>query len=572
MTLTALPLNDDRPLIATSARGWWLRAIPLAVVYAAAGAVLILTEYGPFALLLSFLTLALLIFTGIAIFGRPGIAAALSLVLIAALIALSQFKHGILELTLTFLDFLIIDSGTVSFMAGIFPSLRGQLALAALLSVPVLWLIWRLDPFRIRRSTALAGASSSLAVIVALSVAVPEQPWEPFQGINHISNLARSGVASVSQLTSDGWLEAAAKSPGETPMPVASTGCAASAPRPHIIMLLDESSFDIRAAPGIKVPAGYGDLFRSIDGRQRTFVAEATGGPTWYTEFNVLSGLSVRSFGKMKFYVTRIAAGRIARGLPRALRHCGYQTFSLYPTYGNFLDAREYQRSTGIDRLIDMAEMGVTEDMQPDNFYFDQAHSLIARQRLKEGPLFSFVYLTANHFPWTSVYRPDLTPDWQAPGNTPEIDEYIRRQMMTAQAYQEFVARLKSDFPDDSFLIVRFGDHQPAISHKLIEPGLAPRELADRLLNYDPRYYGTYYAIDAINFEPVKSPAVMDTVDAAYLPLVIQEAAGIPLDPSFEEQKKIMLRCKGLFYACKDGAEARRFNRLLIDAGMIKNL
>jgi hypothetical protein len=33
----------------------------------------------------------------------------------------------------------------------------------------------------------------------------------------------------------------------------------------------------------------------------------------------------------------------------------------------------------------------------------------------------------------------------------------------------------------------------------------------------------------------------MDTVDGAYLPLVIQEAAGIPLDPSFAEQ--IMLRC-----------------------------
>jgi hypothetical protein len=53
---------------------------------------------------------------------------------------------------------------------------------------------------------------------------------------------------------------------------------------------------------------------------------------------------------------------------------------------------------------------------------------------------------------------------------------------------------------------------------------------------------------------------------------VIQEAAGIPLDPSFEEQKKIMLRCNGVFYACNDGAEARRFNRLLIDAGMIKGL
>jgi hypothetical protein len=33
-----------------------------------------------------------------------------------------------------------------------------------------------------------------------------------------------------------------------------------------------------------------------------------------------------------------------------------------------------------------------------------------------------------------------------------------------------------------------------------------------------------------------------------------------------------MLRCNGVFYGCRDGAEARRFNRLLMDAGLIKGL
>ena len=64
----------------------------------------------------------------------------------------------------------------------------------------------------------------------------------------------------------------------------------------------------------------------------------------------------------------------------------------------------------------------------------------------------------------------------------------------------------------------------------------------------------------------------MDTIDAPYLPLVVQEAAGIPLDPSFAEQKEIMLRCQGIFYGCRGGAEARRFNRLLLDAGWIHRL
>ena len=170
--------------------------------------------------------------------------------------------------------------------------------------------------------------------------------------------------------------------------------------------------------PASRCRQGYADFFKSIDGKQRTMVAEATGGPTWYTEFNVLTGMSARSFGDLKFYVTRIAAGRVTRGLPQALQRCGYKTVSLYPTYGDFLGARAFQKGVGVEQFIDMADMGVDEDMQPDKFYFDQALKAFADQQPSQSPVFMFVYLTANHFPWTSVYRPDLTPDWTPPGNT----------------------------------------------------------------------------------------------------------------------------------------------------------
>ncbi|HRD74903.1 MAG TPA: LTA synthase family protein, partial [Hyphomicrobiaceae bacterium] len=64
----------------------------------------------------------------------------------------------------------------------------------------------------------------------------------------------------------------------------------------------------------------------------------------------------------------------------------------------------------------------------------------------------------------------------------------------------------------------------------------------------------------------------LDTLDVPYLALVVLEAAGVPLDPSFTEQKLILERCRGIFHRCNGGAEARRFNRLLIDAGLIKGL
>ena len=67
-------------------------------------------------------------------------------------------------------------------------------------------------------------------------------------------------------------------------------------------------------------------------------------------------------------------------------------------------------------------------------------------------------------FRGTSATGPAMTPEWRDLGNEPEVDEYIRRQTMSAHDYKEFIARLKRDFPDESFLVVRFGDHQPSFS------------------------------------------------------------------------------------------------------------
>lgn len=547
-----------------------LPIVALAALHAAALLAIYLTEYGPFGLTLALLAWGFLNFFWLTVLRRPAMAAALSLAMIASVIVLSQFKFNILDMTLSFLDVLIVDADTIAFLLTIFPGLRAALAVAAIAAVPLLILIWRPDPFRVRMRAAVAGAAGCLVATVGLASRVPEQPWEPFSGVNHVSNFARSAVLSVSELMGHGWLEADAAVTDHLKLSVGES-CKPAGKPPHIIMLLDESSFDITAAPGIKVPPGYRDHFRSFDGKTRSFIVEATGGPTWYSEYNVLTGLSARSFGRFMFNVTRIAAGRIQRGLPQALRRCGYKTFSLYPAYGTFLGARAFQTTAGIETFADLKEMGATTDMLPDRFYLDQAASVIKREH-SPAPLFIFVYVAANHFPWTQTFRPDLTPDWRDLGNDAQVDEYIRRQSMSARDYSDFLTGLARAFPRDSFLLVRFGDHQPAISVKILEPRLPAATLARHIMRNDLRYFTTYYAIDTVNFTPVDISSARERIEAPYLPLIVQEAAGLPLDATFVEQKKIFARCNALFYLCNGGAEARRFNRLLIDAGLIKGL
>src|SRR4030095_5880881 len=137
----------------------------IVLVHLAALAVLFSTEYGPFAITLSVLAWVLLNCFLLAVLQRPGVCAALALALIAILIALSHFKFGILQLTLTFLDFLIIDRDTFSFLLSVFPRLQTQLMIVGLVAAPLLWALWRFDPFRVRRRFALTGAAATAACI-----------------------------------------------------------------------------------------------------------------------------------------------------------------------------------------------------------------------------------------------------------------------------------------------------------------------------------------------------------------------------------------------------------------------
>jgi len=548
--------------------GIW-RLLAVAAPHLAALGLMFQTETDFSSRLCFLLSWGILNFVWIALLRRPALSGALSLTMVVVLVLLSRFKHDVAQMTVNFVDLMVIDRDTVAFLFTIFPGLRWSVILAGLVTIPLMYALWWLDPFRIRRLPALAGSLFCLAALSFHSLAYPDEAWRGYYDDGYFSKFARSGVTAVSDFLQQGFLEADATATARLNMPLVDS-CHPASRRPHIIMIHDESSFDIRAAGGVKVPSGYGSHFKSFDGRERVFLAESNGGPSWYTEYNVLAGLSSRSFGRFSYFVTRLASGRVERGLPLALRRCGYETLSLYPAFGAFMSARTFQTTTGIEHFYDAHDLGASE-IEPDSFFYDRALRLMSEQAPGK-PLFMFVYLSANHFPWETRFHPELTPTWRPPGNTASIDEYLRRQMMSAADYVAFVASLKKKFAGEPFLIVRYGDHQPEFSPQLLDPNLGEAGIGKKLESYDPRYFATYYAIDAVNFEPVKSPAVMDTIDAPYLPLVIQEAAGIPLDPSFAEQKDIMLRCNGLFYACKGGAEARRFNRLLLDAGLIHGL
>ena len=318
-------LNRLMPAGARGSRRDTVMFCLVALLHVAALVVMAATEADWVAKAAFLLVWALLNCFWLALFRRPAVAALLSLEFVVALTLLSRFKFDKLWMTVDFVDLMIIDRDTSAFLLAAFPSLRGWIALVALVTAALLIAAWRLDSRRVRLRTSLAGSALCMTALVVLSLSFPTGLDEDFVSQNYVSKFFRTGVEAIDEFALHGYLQADASVTERLKRPPAAD-CNRSARLPHIILLHDESSFDLTVAPGIKVPSGYESHFRSFDGKARKLVVEGAGGPSWFTEFNVLTGLSARSFGRFATSATRIAAGRGNRGLPLSLRRCGYRT------------------------------------------------------------------------------------------------------------------------------------------------------------------------------------------------------------------------------------------------------
>src|SRR5712675_991466 len=176
--------------------------------------------------------------------------------MIVVLILLSRFKHDLLFMTASFVDVMIIDADTFAFLMTVSSDLRHAIAAAFLVGVPALVLLWRLDPFRVRLYAASIGGGSCLVGFACLSLVFPIAPHNAFYSDDYVSNFVRSGVAAVSELMTHGFMESDAVIADRLKPTIGET-CQTVGKRPHIIMVHVESSFDITAVLGIRVPPDY---------------------------------------------------------------------------------------------------------------------------------------------------------------------------------------------------------------------------------------------------------------------------------------------------------------------------
>ena len=224
-----------------------VRRLAVAVPQFAALVLMLQTETDFGSRLCFVLSWGILNFVWIALLRRPALSGALSLTMVVILVLLSRLKHDVAQMTVNFVDLMVIDRDSTAFLFTIFPSLRWSVISAGLVTLPLMYALWWLDPFRIRRLPALAGALACLAALTGYSLTWPDEAWRAYYDDGYLSKFASSGVTAVSDFMNYGFMEKAAATTDRLNIPLVDS-CHPAGRRPNIIMIHDE--FELRYPRG----------------------------------------------------------------------------------------------------------------------------------------------------------------------------------------------------------------------------------------------------------------------------------------------------------------------------------
>ena len=526
-----------------------------------------------FAVLASYL--ALVAFVAV-ISRRPRFAFIAAGLVFVAIFAAARSKHALVAMNLHVYDVLFYgsDLAQIEFFLSTYPRQGAMLVGALVVAFSVGVLAWRWErPAAWGGLYRLAGLAGAGGLCALGAVPLASRNADFFNDRYFAFSAFLSSLGDLPQLARYQGMIQSSPDPILSPLPTGPITCRPGSRPPDIVLTLNESSMPPGIYPNLTYPDDLKPFFTSMDGKVHPLRVETFGGGTWLTDFTVLTGLSTRSFGNLRNFVANFMTGRLHHSLPQYLKACGYETSLIFPASADFAGVGRFYHSIGFDHVIDTKIHKAPDPRQRDAFYLGEIARIIeAAAQSRRAPQFVVMATMSTHSPWDFRFAPEEVPPganlrWN---KDPEFDEYLWRLQLALRDRTDFRSRLARTVPERKILYVGYGDHQPALATVPVEDAAT---VADdgKSWQLDPtsRAFETYYTIDTQGFTPAPSGSGIALLEAAHLPTVIVQAAGLPLDPVFRQRVALMGDCKGLYATCEDQGKVLAFQRWLLDSGLL---
>ncbi len=419
--------------------------------------------------------------------------------------------------------------------------------LALLVAVAVIVIAWRIEPPLLARRTRGRRLASGLALAALLGTLLAGMPgWMKIYGGHHLwlEPWSASATAEHSGLVSSLLMfhlnqgharktpDAAAAQQLIERSDIAlrehlQVSAAVQGAAPDIVVIQSESFFDPSIMKGYQDTDLTPNLHRlAAQGESGPLHVPTYGGGTIRTEFEVLTGLSLRYFDDLQFPYLQMNH-KVVPSLVRTLRSHGYETIALHGNDPGFWNRTTAFRAMGFDRFVSRSSFPAHAAMD-GQYMADSAMTDEIMAQLKDAgpPQFLFAISIEAHGPY-DVPPADATvrdaipvPEGVTGENKLELQNYLYHMQHADQELGRLAELLAHR--DRPTLLLFYGDHLPALTDTYRTTGFVDGK--DMLSQP-----GTWLLVDPRNPMPAKQEALASWM----LPGRLLEQAGIRDDGYF---------------------------------------
>lgn len=245
--------------------------------------------------------------------------------------------------------------------------------------------------------------------------------------------------------------------------------------KPNVIVILQESFWDIRDLPGCTYSEDILKNYDDITARDNVYsgkmLSPTFGGGTVQPEFELLTGLtsSYLPSGSVPYQFIDDSFD----SYPTYLKKLGYATVAVHPYLSSFYERQEKYPLLGFDKTYFYDDLKETESLELETrgqFVSDDSFAECIEYFLEQStePLFLFGISMEGHQPYENKYSED---ELNVSANCSALDDELENILtqyaqcvIDADAEIGRLAEYIDSFEEDTILIV-FGDHAPSLGN-----------------------------------------------------------------------------------------------------------
>lgn len=290
----------------------------------------------------------------------------------------------------------------------------------------------------------------------------------------------------------------------------------------NIIAIMNESWADYRYVGDLKTNQEvmpYYDSMSENTIKGHTLVC-ITGGGTAKTEYEFLTGNSVKRFPGMVPYVSYFTQDQYS--LVSTLKAQGFETAAMHPYKGSNWNRETAYRLLGFDRFY--TEDNFDDDVTmyhshiSDQSNYEKIIDVINSKKNRDQPFFLFDITMQNHGGYTAS---DVSRTVKVDGYYDNaVERYLSLEKLSDDALEYLIEYFKKY--DEPTIIVMFGDHYPGLPDSFTEY-ISGKKYDDLPLDEQEHYYATPFFIWANYDIPEESDVLTST---NYLGTMMLEETG----------------------------------------------